>query len=70
MHTLDLTPAQVREQLLASGMPEVYAEGVIAGCAYVRRGRNDVITGDVEEVLGRRARTYREWAQDHKGAFA
>ncbi len=69
VHTLDLTSAQVREHLLASGMPEVYAQGVIAGSAYVRGGRNNVITGDVAEVLGRRARTYREWAQDHKAAF-
>ncbi|WP_329294794.1 hypothetical protein [Streptomyces pseudovenezuelae] len=36
---------------------------------FVAEGGNAVVTGDVAEVLGRPARTYREWVRDHAGAF-
>ncbi|WP_041819049.1 SDR family oxidoreductase [Streptomyces davaonensis] len=69
VRSLDLTADQVRSHLQGSGMPEPYMRGVLAGTSYVRAGRNDVITDDVRQVLGRRARTYREWAEDHREAF-
>ncbi len=70
VRTLDLTPDEVRSHLRGSGMPEPYLRGVLAGSSYVRAGHNDVITDDVREVLGRGARTYREWAEDHTEAFS
>ncbi|MFJ9152046.1 NAD(P)H-binding protein [Streptomyces sp. NPDC102270] len=65
----DLTPSQTRELLVASGWSEESAEGMLRSVRFVAEGGNAVVTGDVEEVLGRPARTYREWAQDHKGSF-
>lgn len=67
--TRDLTEEEVRAHLLSWGRGEAVAEAVAAGAAFVRRGGNAVVTDDVPELLGRRARTYREWAQDHRGAF-
>ncbi|MEV2210040.1 NAD(P)H-binding protein [Streptomyces sp. NPDC050997] len=65
----DLSAAEVRQYVLGWGLDGKAADGVLAGTAYVRGGGNAVVTGDVPEVLGRTARTYREWAEDHKGVF-
>ncbi|WP_373559111.1 NAD(P)H-binding protein [Streptomyces sp. SA15] len=68
--TRDLSPEETREHLLAWGLGAAQAEGILAGSAFVRRGGNAVVTDDVRQVLGRTARTYREWAQDNRAAFA
>ncbi|MFF7522373.1 NAD(P)H-binding protein [Streptomyces pseudovenezuelae] len=65
----DLTPPQTRELLVVSGWSEEAAEGMLRSVRFVAEGGNAVVTGDVAEVLGRPARTYREWAEDHQGAF-
>ena len=65
----DLSPAERREQFLAGGLSETYADSLVAAARFIEDGGNDVVTEDVRQVLGRRARTYREWAEDHKGAF-
>jgi uncharacterized protein YbjT (DUF2867 family) len=67
--TQDLSPEETREHLLAWGLGEAQAEGVLGGAAFVRAGGNAVVTEDVPELLGRPARTYREWARDHREAF-
>ena len=36
---------------------------------YVRDGGNALVTEDVPRVLGRHARSFWQWAEDHKGAF-
>ncbi|MFF1307140.1 NAD(P)H-binding protein [Streptomyces sp. NPDC058307] len=60
----DLTPPQTRELLVASGWSEQAAQGLLRSVRFVAEGGNAVVTGDVEEVLGRPARTYREWARE------
>ncbi|MDH6213411.1 NAD(P)H-binding protein [Streptomyces pseudovenezuelae] len=65
----DLSPEERREQLLAAGLGEVYADGLVIAARFIQDGGNDVVTEDVREVLGREARTYREWAVDHREAF-
>jgi len=65
----DLSPQERREQLLASGLSETYADGLTTAARFLHEGGNDVVTEDVREVLGRPARTYREWAEDHREAF-
>ncbi|WP_449352193.1 NAD(P)H-binding protein [Streptomyces shaanxiensis] len=61
----DLSPAEEREHLRALGLDDAFLR---AG-AFIRGGGCDVVTRDVPEVLGRPARTFREWVRDHKGAF-
>ncbi|MGW2645320.1 SDR family oxidoreductase [Streptomyces sp. NPDC001393] len=53
----------------AWGMDDARSQGVLTGLAYVRDGRNATVTEDVPEVLGRPARTFREWAEEHTEAF-
>lgn len=66
---LQLTPEQRREQLLGAGLGAAYAESLMASARFIEEGGNAVVTEDVREVLGRPARSYREWALDHKAAF-
>lgn len=65
----ELTSEQRREQLLASGLGEAYADSLVAAARFIEEGGNAVVTEDLREALGRPARTYREWAEDHKEAF-
>ncbi|MGW0878079.1 NAD(P)H-binding protein [Streptomyces sp. NPDC002671] len=68
--TRDLSPAETREFLVSAwGFDDAQAEGILTATAFVRKGGNAVVTGEVAELLGRPARTYREWALDHKEAF-
>ncbi|MER5855657.1 SDR family oxidoreductase [Streptomyces sp900105245] len=70
VRTRDLSPEGTREFLRTVwGFDETRAEGVLTGTAHVRRGGNALVTPDVPEVLGRRARPYREWAEDNRAAF-
>jgi uncharacterized protein YbjT (DUF2867 family) len=69
--TQDLSPDETRDHLLTVwGFDEAQAAGGVAGTAFVRAGGNAVVTEDVPELLGKPARTYREWAEDHRQAFA
>ncbi|MFD5844872.1 SDR family oxidoreductase [Streptomyces chartreusis] len=66
---LSLTADQRREQLLGAGLGADYADSLMAGARFIEEGGNAVVTDDVPEVLGRPARSYREWAADHRTAF-
>ncbi|MCZ4610939.1 NAD(P)H-binding protein, partial [Streptomyces sp. Lzd4kr] len=66
---LSLTVDQRREQLLGAGLGADYADSLMAGARFIEEGGNAVVTDDVPEVLGRPARSYREWAEDHRTAF-
>jgi uncharacterized protein YbjT (DUF2867 family) len=49
--------------------PPAIAEVAVAGAALVRAGGNAIVTADVERVLGRRPRTFRAWAEQHRADF-
>ncbi|MFJ1871449.1 MULTISPECIES: NAD(P)H-binding protein [Streptomyces] len=66
---LSLTADQRREQLLGAGLGADYADSLMAGARFIEEGGNAVVTDDVPEVLRRPARSYREWAEDHRTAF-
>jgi uncharacterized protein YbjT (DUF2867 family) len=56
-----------REQLLAEGRPPALVEALLASAE--TRPASNVVTPAVEEITGRAARTFREWAADHADAF-
>nr|WP_218137853.1 NAD(P)H-binding protein [Streptomyces sp. KS_5] len=66
---LSLTADQRREQLLGAGLGADYADSLMAGARFIEEGGNALVTDDVPEVLRRPARSYREWAEDHRTAF-
>ncbi len=65
----DLSSAEAREYLLGLGFSDNFIDASEISRAFVRNGGNEVVTDDVREVLGRPARTYREWVVDHRAAF-
>jgi uncharacterized protein YbjT (DUF2867 family) len=67
--TVELSVDQWREQMLASGAGEAYAENVTAGVTFVREGRNAVLTDDVARVTGRAPATFEDWVERHLSAF-
>lgn len=69
IEVFDIEERQAREFMLGAGMSEEFADGSLAGQAFVRAGGNAVVTGDVERVLGRAPRTYADWVRDHAEAF-
>ncbi|MTE13656.1 NAD(P)H-binding protein [Nocardia aurantiaca] len=69
VEVVDISETQAREFMLDAGMSEEFADGSLAGRAYVRAGRNEIVTGDVEQVLGRAPRSYADWVRDHAAAF-
>jgi uncharacterized protein YbjT (DUF2867 family) len=67
--TVDVPPGGIRRQMLAAGYGPSVADSVVGSYQLVRDGGNAVVTGDVERILGRPARTFRAWARDHRAAF-
>ncbi|MEV0334756.1 NAD(P)H-binding protein [Nocardia sp. NPDC050717] len=66
----DIAAGEAREFMTAAGLPPAFVEGSLIGQAFIRDGHNELITGDVAEVLGREPRSYADWAADHRTAFA
>ncbi|MFJ5302705.1 hypothetical protein [Streptomyces sp. NPDC088350] len=58
-----------RQYLLGRGFDDTFIDASEISRAYVRDGGNEVVTEDVREVLGRPARTYQEWVEDHREMF-
>lgn len=69
VETVELTPESAREYVRAAGIAEQSVDSVLEGFAYVRAGRNAIVTDDVERILGRPPRTFALWAEEHKEAF-
>jgi uncharacterized protein YbjT (DUF2867 family) len=68
--TVDLSPDEARQQMLVAGLPKDFADMALEGQALVRAGGNAIVTGDVAEVVGRPPRTFADWAQANRQAFA
>jgi uncharacterized protein YbjT (DUF2867 family) len=59
-----------KEQMIAAGQDPEFAEVAMHGQRFIAEGGNARLTADVATVLGRTARTYATWADDHRAAFA
>jgi uncharacterized protein YbjT (DUF2867 family) len=68
--TADLLPEAAGQGLLRSGWDPAAVREIIAGSAWARAGHNAVLTGDIEQLLGRPATSFRAWAEDHHQAFS
>ncbi len=64
----EITPEAARQAMAASGIPEPFVEALMA--RYARDvGRPAPLTGEVEKILGRPARTFAQCVTDHADAF-
>ncbi|MEU4603109.1 NAD(P)H-binding protein [Kribbella sp. NPDC023972] len=59
---------EARAQLLADGRPQALVDALIDSAA--NRPPSDLVTTTVSDLTGRPARTFREWADRHVGAFS
>ena len=65
----DLTAEQWLEAARAGGQPEVAARAGLALMSKTKDGHAERITDDVERLTGRQARSFEEFAHDHKAAL-
>jgi uncharacterized protein YbjT (DUF2867 family) len=64
----EIPPEVARQGMVERGFPEPFVQALMA--RYARdAGQPAPVTGEVERVLGRPARTYAEWVADHSAAF-
>ncbi|MFI6245461.1 NAD(P)H-binding protein [Streptomyces sp. NPDC051016] len=68
--TRELTSDEARAHLRTLGLDDTFVDASEQSRAFVQRGGNEVVTDDVPRLLRRPARTYREWAMDHRDLFA
>lgn len=59
------SPEEAKATMLASGWPEPLVDSMLAAWAAMT-GTPEPITSTVEEVTGRRPKTFRQWAEDHR----
>jgi uncharacterized protein YbjT (DUF2867 family) len=64
----EIPPEVAKQGMVQQGIPEAFVEALMA--RYAREvGQPAPVTGEVERILGRPARTYAEWVADHAAAF-
>jgi uncharacterized protein YbjT (DUF2867 family) len=64
----EIPPEAVKQGMVQRGFPEPFVEALMA--RYARGvGQPAPVTGEVEKILGRPARTYAQWVSDHAAAF-
>jgi uncharacterized protein YbjT (DUF2867 family) len=64
----EISPEAAKQGMVEHGAPEPFVEALMA--RYARDvGRPAPLTGDVEKILGRPARTFAQWATEHTDAF-
>lgn len=68
LHWNDVPHEVAHEQMIASGWPPAYADGALAYFAQLAQ-EPELVTSTVQDVLGRPARTFREWAVENVAAF-
>ncbi|MEU6999421.1 NAD(P)H-binding protein [Nonomuraea sp. NPDC046570] len=70
LETVEVSAEVAEEGMRAGGMDPSVVEVALSGLAFVRAGRNAIVTDDVAEVLGRAPGTFEAWARDHAAAFS
>jgi uncharacterized protein YbjT (DUF2867 family) len=59
-----------KQDMIDVGVPEHIAEMNAQAISLFAQGDSDWVTGDVPSILGRPARTFRQFAADHSSVFA
>ncbi|MFF0269424.1 NAD(P)H-binding protein [Kribbella sp. NPDC004536] len=64
----EVPPELAARGLIANGLPEAFVNALMA--RYARdAGKPAPVTAEVEQILGRPARTFAQWVADHADAF-
>jgi uncharacterized protein YbjT (DUF2867 family) len=65
---IEATPDEIRRGMLAAGLPDEVPDRLLGSLADYAREAGPT-TDTVRRLLGRPARTYATWAEDHRAAF-
>ena len=66
---VDVPPAETRDNLLRAGLPEWLAGDMLTLQERIASGGLNIVSPDVAAVLGRPARSFDDFANDHAAAF-
>ncbi|HEX4445685.1 MAG TPA: NAD(P)H-binding protein [Polyangiaceae bacterium] len=66
---VDAPSAAARDGMLQMGMPAPLVEQMLEVMAAIKAGGAATVSPDIERLLGRRARTFGEWARENAAAF-
>jgi uncharacterized protein YbjT (DUF2867 family) len=66
---VDLTPEQFGKAMLGAGVPEWSVNALVSLYQLYREGGASAVSGDVQEILGRRAIHFEAFAQDFAKGF-
>jgi uncharacterized protein YbjT (DUF2867 family) len=66
---VDLPPAEVKKAMLAAGIPEWSADAVLDLQCLYREGKASQISPDVAGLIGRKPRSFEEYARDYEVAW-
>jgi uncharacterized protein YbjT (DUF2867 family) len=65
----EIPPEVAKQGMIQHGLPEPFIDVLMARYAKHVGQPQHPVTGEVEKILGRPARTYAEWVTDHDAAF-
>jgi uncharacterized protein YbjT (DUF2867 family) len=66
---VNVPPEAAADGMVKGGMPKAYVDMLIEFSGVVRAGFTAVTTPGVEQVLGRKPKSFREWANENAAAF-
>jgi uncharacterized protein YbjT (DUF2867 family) len=66
---VDMPDDQYQQALLGAGLPEWSANALVDLQRLYREGTASEVTGDVEQLLGRKPISFEQFSRDHKTAF-
>ncbi len=69
IEVVDVPLEVAAERMVAAGRAPEFVEGAMRGQRFIAEGGNARLSDDVASVLGRPARTYAQWAHEHRAAF-
>jgi uncharacterized protein YbjT (DUF2867 family) len=66
---VELPPEQFKQALVGAGLPEWSADALVDLQQFYRAGKASEVTGDVEQLLGRRPISFEQFSRDYEQAF-
>jgi uncharacterized protein YbjT (DUF2867 family) len=66
---VDVEPASMRTALLSAGFPDWQADGLLEDYAHYARGEAQIISTAVQQVTGKPASHFKNFAQEHAALF-
>lgn len=67
---VDVAPADMKKGLLGAGLPEDYTDFLLLIFGFLKEGYNAGINTNVQDIIGRKPLSFKEYVLENKKAFA